>query len=151
MYRHDVVGTNSRLDALQAAVLLAKLPFLEGWSEARRRNAARYASDLGNVPGIQLPATLSGNRHVYNQFTIRTQARDELRRHLADGGIGTGVYYPLPLHLQPCFEDLGYRPGDFPFAESLAEEVLSLPIYPELAEEQLNGVIERIRDFHGSS
>lgn len=151
MYRHDVVGTNSRLHTLQAAVLLAKLPWLEQWNEARARNAQRYLDGLAGLPDVVLPTTLPGNRHIYNQFTLRVTNRDGLRRHLDEHGVGSGVYYPVPLHLQPCFRDRGHREGDFPVSERLSETVLSLPIFPELTGEQIDTVIHRIREFHGAA
>ena len=151
MYRHDVVGTNSRLDALQAAVLGAKLPFLDGWTEARRRNAAAYRDGLADVSAVRLPATLEGNDHVYNQFTVRVDERDRLREHLSACGVGTGVYYPVPLHLQKCFEELGYREGDLPVAERLCRQVVSLPVYSELSREQIDSVIDAIREFYGTA
>jgi len=150
MYHHDVVGTNSRIDALQAAVLLAKLPFLDGWYRARRSHAARYLEALGDVDGVELPATLPGNDHVYNQFTVRVRDRDGLRAHLSDNRIGSGIYYPVPLHLQPCFRHLGYREGDLPVSEALSSSVLSLPVVPELDEEQIDAVIFRIREYYGT-
>ena len=150
MYHHDVVGTNSRIDALQAAVLLAKLPFLDGWYRARRANAALYLDGLSGVDGVELPATLQGNDHVYNQFTVRVRDRDGLRAHLAQHRIGSGIYYPVPLHLQPCFEHLGHREGDFPVSEDLARSVLSLPVVPELSGTQIEAVIHRIREYYGA-
>ena len=149
-YHHDVVGTNSRLHALQAAVLLAKLPHLESWTEGRRRIARRYREGLADVEGVELPTTLPQNRHVYNQFTVKAHDRDALRAYLAERGIESGVYYPVPLHLQPCFRDLGYGPGDFPVAEALCAQVLSLPVFPELSEEQVDAVIETVRGFYGA-
>src|SRR5690606_115383 len=149
MYHHEMVGTNSRLDALQAAVLRVKLRHLEAWTEARRRNAARYGEGLADVAGVILPEEPAGHRHVFNQYTIRTRRRDELRAYLAERGIGSGIYYPLPLHLQECFSSLGGRRGDLPVAEQLCEEVLSLPIFPELGEERIDRVCEAVRDFHG--
>jgi dTDP-4-amino-4,6-dideoxygalactose transaminase len=147
-YHHDEVGTNSRLDTLQAAVLLAKLPFLGGWSEARRRNAARYTAALSDLPQVQVPTVDPKNEPIFHQFTLRVERRDALQAHLRDRGIGTGVYYPLPLHLQPCFAHLGYRPGSLPVSETAAAEVLSLPVYPELTAEQLNHVVATIRAFY---
>jgi dTDP-4-amino-4,6-dideoxygalactose transaminase len=147
MYHHEMVGTNPRLDALQAAVLRVKLPHLMAWTERRRENACRYHGGLSDLPGIQLPVVADGNFHVYNQFTIRTPHRDALRAHLTEQGIGTGIYYPVPLHLQPCFEELGGREGDLPESERAAREVLSLPIFPELGEARLDRVIEGIRSF----
>jgi dTDP-4-amino-4,6-dideoxygalactose transaminase len=149
MYHHDMVGTNSRLDALQAAVLRAKLPHLADWTAKRVENARRYEALLGGVEAIVLPATLAGNTHVYNQYTIRAERRDELRAHLGSLGIGSGIYYPVPLHLQACFADLGGRPGHFPVSERACEEVLSLPIFPELGEDRQQRVAEAIREFYG--
>jgi dTDP-4-amino-4,6-dideoxygalactose transaminase len=148
MYHHEVVGTNSRLDALQAAVLLAKLPHLQAWTEARRRNAALYDELLDGIPELIRPRAPADSFHVYNQYTVRTGRRDQLRSFLDGRGIGTGIYYPVPLHLQECFRTLGYARGDFPVSESLAEEVLSLPIYPELGEQRIRAVAAAIRDFH---
>jgi len=148
MYHHEFVGTNSRLDTLQAAVLLAKLPHLDGWLDARRRNAALYDKLLADVEPVRTPVVAEGSWHTYNQYTIRAERRGELRAGLAEQGIGTGVYYPSPLHLQPCFRTLGYAPGDFPVAERLCGEVLSLPIYPELGEERVRLVAGAIRRFY---
>jgi dTDP-4-amino-4,6-dideoxygalactose transaminase len=150
MYQHEMVGTNSRLDALQAAVLRVKLPHLDEWAEARRRNAAWYAERLADCPGVRLPQVADGNRHVYNQYTLRVERRDQLRAFLQERGVGSGVYYPVPLHLQECFHDLGYRKGDLPVSEALSGEVVSLPIFPELGEERVGMVAEAIRDFHGA-
>jgi dTDP-4-amino-4,6-dideoxygalactose transaminase len=157
-YHHRVVGGNLRLDALQAAVLLAKLPYLERWTDARRARAERYdrwLAEQGLVGhGVEPPAAVhrtAGARrdHIYNQYVIRAVRRDELRAFLAREGIETAVYYPLPFHLQPCFAHLGYRPGDFPEAERAARETLALPVYPELSVEQQTYVVERIRAFYG--
>lgn len=147
-YHHDVVGTNSRLDTLQAAVLLAKLPHLDRWLEARRRNAALYDELLADLKAVRTPRAGEGNFHTYHQYTIRAERRDGLRAFLTEAGIGTGVYYPLPLHLQPCFRPLGYAPGDFPVAERLCGEVLSLPVFPELGEKRLRAVAAAIRTFY---
>ncbi len=150
MYHHELVGTNSRLDALQAAVLRVKLRHLDTWAEARALNAARYREGLGDVAEVLLPEDAgAGSRHVYNQFTVRVRRRDELRRFLTDRGIGTGVYYPEPLHLQECFASLGGRAGMLPATETLCGEVLSLPIFPELGEERLSRVCEAVRAFYG--
>lgn len=151
MYHHEVVGTNSRLDALQAAVLHVKLSHLDHWNEARRRNAADYDERLADVDGVCTPAVDPRNEHVFHQYTIRAARRDELRRHLEARGIGVGVYYPLPLHLQPCFRALGYRDGDLPVAEQLGREVLSLPVYPELGSERLERVAWAVRTFYGAA
>jgi dTDP-4-amino-4,6-dideoxygalactose transaminase len=148
-YFHDEVGYNSRLDALQAAVLLAKLPHLESWSAARRRNAEYYNSAFAGFGDVRTPVIDPANVSIYNQYTLRVPRRDELQAHLKTKGIGNSVYYPLPLHLQPCFEYLGYSEGAFPESEKAAKEVISLPIYPELTTAQLDEVIEAVREFYG--
>lgn len=147
MYHHEMVGTNSRLDALQAAVLQVKLRHLEEWTEARRRNAALYDEALEGSNGVTIPAVDAANFHVYNQYTIRAADRDGLRQHLADRGIGSGVYYPVPLHLQECFRGLGQVQGDLPEAERACREVLSLPAFPELGEERAARVVEAVIEF----
>lgn len=147
-YFHDEVGTNSRLDTLQAAALLAKLPWLAEWSAARRTNAARYQAGLAGLPQVRTPVTDPANEHIFHQYTLRVERRDELQAWLRDREIGTAVYYPLALHLQPCFASLGYRPGDLPATERAMSEVLSLPIYPELGEDRQAWVIESIRAFY---
>lgn len=147
MYHHEMVGTNSRLDALQAAVLNVKLRHLDEWTEARRRNARFYDEALQGLDGVRTPAVEPENFHVYNQYTIRAADREGLRRHLADRGIGAGVYYPVPLHLQACFEGLGQREGDLPGAERVCREVLSLPVFPELGEERAARVVEEVTEF----
>lgn len=148
-YHHDEVGLNSRLDTLQAAVLLAKLPHLEGWSARRREHAAYYSRALADVPGVRTPATDPQNEHIFHQYTLRVERRDALQAHLKARGIGTAVYYPVPLHRQPCFAHLGYREGSLPAAERAATEVISLPVYPELTTAQLDYVIGAIRGFYG--
>lgn len=150
-YHHEEVGTNSRLDALQAAVLQAKLPHLAGWSESRRRNAAWYderLADLEREGFLQRPRVRGENESIFNQYTLRVRDRDELREHLTARDIGSAVYYPLPLHLQPCFSYLGYSAGDFPRSEAAAAEVLSLPIFPELVESELEEVATAIEGFY---
>ncbi len=149
MYHHEMVGTNSRLDALQAAVLRVKLRHLDAWTAARRENACRYAGMLEGVGGVRVPALAEGAFHVYNQYTVRAERRDELKAWLQERGVGTGVYYPVPLHLQPCFASLGRGKGDLPVSERLCEEVLSLPIFPEVGEERQGRVAEAIRGFYG--
>lgn len=148
-YLHEIVGYNSRLDALQAAVLLAKLPYLEAWSEARRRNAAYYDAAFADVPEVTTPYVDPANTSIYNQYTIRTDRRDALQAHLKAQGIGNSVYYPLPLHLQPCFAYLGYREGQCPESERAAREVLSLPVFPELTPAQRDEVVAVVRTFYG--
>lgn len=150
MYHHEEVGYNSRLDALQAAVLLAKLPHLEEWSAARRRNARYYDDAFRGVAEVRTPVIDERNESIFNQYTVRVPRRDELQAHLKAQGIGTSVYYPVPLHLQPCFEYLGYKEGGFPESESAAREVLSLPIYPELTTGQLDEVAMAVRAFYGT-
>jgi dTDP-4-amino-4,6-dideoxygalactose transaminase len=160
-YHHDVVGWNSRLDELQAAVLRVKLGHLEEWNAARRERADRYdqlflAAGLADrrklYPDEQHPVVVpyraEGRKHVFHQYVIRARARDALQRFLADAGVGTDVYYPLPLHLQTCFRGWGGRPGDCPEAERAAAEVLALPIYPELTPEQQQYVAAKVSEFY---
>ena len=153
-YHHHVVGGNFRLDALQAAVLAVKLPFLDGWADGRRANADRYAAlfeERGLVRRglVKPPVEMVGARHVYNQYVIRAQRRDELKGYLSQHGVGSMVYYPQPLHLQPCFADLNYGEGDFPEAERACQEVLALPVYPELEPEALSSVVDTVCSFYG--
>jgi dTDP-4-amino-4,6-dideoxygalactose transaminase len=147
-YHHDEVGTNSRLDALQAAVLLAKLPHLASWSARRREHAAYYTAGLGGLSPVRPPVVDPANEHIFHQYTVRAERRDELQAHLKRAGIGSAVYYPVPLHLQNCFRHLGYGPGRLPVTERASREVLSLPVYPELEPAQLDYVIETIRGFY---
>jgi dTDP-4-amino-4,6-dideoxygalactose transaminase len=148
-YHHDEVGYNSRLDTLQAAVLLAKLPHLEAWSAARRSRAARYTEFFSGLEPVRPPAVEAGNAHIFHQYTLRVERRDELVEHLRQREIGCAVYYPLPLHLQPCFAYLGYRTGSLPVTEQAAREVVSLPIFPELDEPRQQVVIDAVRGFYG--
>lgn len=148
-YFHDEVGYNSRLDTMQAAVLLAKLPHLDGWSAKRREHARYYNEALSDVPEVRTPVVRAENESIFNQYTIRAERRDALGAHLKKKGIGTKVYYPLPLHLQPCFSYLGYKPGSFPESERAAAEVVSLPVYPELSRAQLDETIAAMRSFYG--
>jgi len=147
-YFHDEVGYNSRLDALQAAVLSAKLPHLASWSAKRRQNAQYYNEALTGIEGVCTPAIDPKNESIFNQYTIRAQRRDDLQAFLKEKGIGTSIYYPLPLHLQPCFAYLGYREGSCAESERAAKEVLSLPIYPELTRDQLDEVVGAVRAFY---
>lgn len=152
-YLHPVVGGNFRIDALQAAILRVKLPHVGGWVGGRRANAERYRrlfTDAGLEHTVGLPAAVAGRGHTFNQFVIRAPRRDELRTHLTDRGIGAAIYYPLPLHLQPCFEELGYGEGDFPVAEQASREVLALPVFPELAESELEEVVLAIEEFYAN-
>jgi len=149
-YYHHLVGANFRIDALQAAVLRVKLPYLPAWSDARRANAARYRAlfaDAG-LSQVTLPCEAPDRTHIYNQFVIRAPERDRLRAHLDAAGIGTEVYYPVPFHLQECFAGLGYKAGAFPVAEAAAQQSLALPIYPELTEAQQAAVVGAIRNFY---
>lgn len=143
-YVHEELGFNSRLDEIQAAVLRVKLRHLARWTERRRRIAERYRAGLAGL-GIPLPVEPSGVRHCYHQFTIRVPDRDAMQRRMADHGVATAVYYPVPLHLQPMYRELGYRPGDFPEAERAAREVLCLPMYPELTDAQVDEVVEAVK------
>jgi dTDP-4-amino-4,6-dideoxygalactose transaminase len=148
-YFHEEVGYNSRLDALQAVVLSAKLPHLEAWSAARRRNASLYDDAFADLDGVRTPVIDPRNESIYNQYTLRAARRDELQEYLKKRGIGNSVYYPLPLHLQPCFAYLGYEEGDFPESERAAKEVVSLPVYPELTDSQRDEVVSAVRAFYG--
>ncbi len=166
-YIHDELGWNSRLDAIQAAILRVKLKYVEGWNEARRQRAANYdrlfaeaglvssRSTISNQPStipddvpIHLPYTAASAHHVFHQYVVRAYRREELRAFLTARKIGTEVYYPIALHLQPCFVYLGYREGDFPEAERAAKEVLALPMFPELTEEEQRWVVQSIADFY---
>ncbi len=147
-YFHDEVGFNSRLDTLQAAVLLAKLPHLASWSAARRRVAERYTAAFADHPAIAAPIADPANEHIYHQYTLRVERRDGLQAHLRERGIGSGVYYPLGLHLQPCFAHLGYRPGSLPATEAATRSVISLPVYPELTLAQQDAVIAGVKEFY---
>ena len=149
-YEHPVVGGNFRLDALQASVLRVKLAHVADWIEARRRNAARYTelfADAGLSSVVRLPHALEGRGHTFNQYVIRVPRRDELRAFLNERGIGNAVYYPLPLHLQPCFMHLGYGEGDMPVAEKASQEVLAIPVFPELTADEQQQVVDTIAEF----
>jgi len=151
-YFHKWIGINSRLDAIQAAILLVKFRHLEKWTEGRQKNAERYQSHLrdlaSSLPGFRLPTIQYRNRHIFHQYVIGFPKRDELRQFLMKEGIGTEIYYPIPLHLQECYSFLDYHPGDFPFSEKAAKETLALPVYPELTEDQQVYVVERIKGFY---
>ena len=150
-YYHALIGGNFRIDELQAAVLNIKLKHLDAWSAGRQRNAAYYDAAFlrANVAGaVETPCAEAGVRHIYNQYVVRVRDRDALRAHLASAGIGTEIYYPVPLHLQQCFAYLGYQKGDFPESERAAAETLALPIYPELTEAQLQYVVDTLAGFY---
>jgi dTDP-4-amino-4,6-dideoxygalactose transaminase len=155
-YFHEEMGWNCRLDALQAAVLRVKLKHIDEWNHARRNRAATYDRLLakagliadGAQSPIQLLRTADGAFHIFHQYVVRARERDPLRSFLAERGVGTEIYYPLPLHLQKCFTYLGYREGDFPEAERAAREVLALPMFPELTEDEQQYVVESIAEFY---
>jgi dTDP-4-amino-4,6-dideoxygalactose transaminase len=149
-YFHEEVGYNSRLDALQAAVLSAKLPHLARWSQRRRENAAYYTAAFSGLSEVVTPVVAPENESIFNQYTIRITSgkRDAMQQHLKARGIGTSIYYPLPLHLQPCFAYLGYHEGQLPEAERASREVISLPVYPELTRAQLDEVVAAVREFY---
>lgn len=152
-YYHSFIGGNFRIDELQAAVLNVKLKYLDAWTEGRQRNAAFYDSAFGRAglgSSVQTPGAAPGGRHIYNQYVIRAGERDRLRAHLAAADVGSEIYYPIPLHLQKCFEYLGHQAGDFPHSERAAAETLALPIFPELTEMQLQFVVATIADFYRS-
>ena len=150
-YQHELIGGNFRLDALQAAVLVAKLPYLDGWTAKRQRNAERY-NRLFQEAGVKigLPECATGRRHIFNQYILRVPQRDKLKAALAEKGIATEVYYPVPLHLQECFAYLGFKAGDFPESEAAAKQTLALPIYPELADAQAEYVVACVAEFFGT-
>uniref|UniRef100_A0A7V4E4R7 DegT/DnrJ/EryC1/StrS family aminotransferase n=1 Tax=candidate division WOR-3 bacterium TaxID=2052148 RepID=A0A7V4E4R7_UNCW3 len=144
-YYHEMLGYNSRLDTLQAAFLRVKMKYIDRWNERRREIAAIYNRELS--PYVRVPEVDEGNIHIYHQYTIRTDRRDELNAFLNQRGIMTQVHYPIPLHLQPALSYLGYKEGDFPVAEKATKEVLSLPVFPEMTDEEINYVIDSIKDF----
>jgi dTDP-4-amino-4,6-dideoxygalactose transaminase len=150
-YYHALIGGNFRIDEIQAAVLNVKLPHLDAWTAARQRNAAFYDSAFARAQlgaAVRPPYRLPGSRHIYNQYVIRAHSRDRLRQHLTERQVGSEIYYPVPLHLQQCFAYLGHAAGAFPEAEAAALETVALPIYPELAPEQLQHVIDSIAEFY---
>jgi dTDP-4-amino-4,6-dideoxygalactose transaminase len=150
-YYHPVIGGNFRIDELQAAVLRVKLRYLDGWTEGRRRNATFYDTAIAQAglgDKVRTPPASAGGRHIFNQYVIRCERRDELRKFLTEHSIGTEIYYPVPLHLQQCFEYLGHRAGDYPESERAAHETLALPVYPELDRAQLAHVVASIAEFY---
>lgn len=148
-YYHHILGYNSRLDEMQAAILNVKFPHLNEWSDKRRERAAIYTELLNVLSNIiQTPIEKEGNHHVFHQYTVRVPRRDELQAFLKEHGVATMVYYPLPLHVQPVFKSLGYKEGDLPETEKAAKEVLSLPMYPELTREEQEYVVEKIMEFY---
>ena len=152
-YYHALIGGNFRFDALQAAIINVKLRYLDAWSAGRQRNAQRYRrlfaeARLVEKGLVQLPCEVPGGRHIYNQFVIRVPRRDALQAYLKQNRVGSEVYYPVPLHLQQCFADLGYREGSFPESEAAAQQTLALPIYPELSDEQAEYTVSCIAQFY---
>jgi dTDP-4-amino-4,6-dideoxygalactose transaminase len=146
-YYHDTEGHNYRMEGIQGAVLGVKMKHIHNWTEARRKNAATYTKLLKGINGIITPAEMSYARHVYHLYVIRVKDRDLLQKHLDGKSVATGLHYPVPLHLQKVFSNLGYRKGDFPVAERVAAEMLSLPMYPELTNEHINYVCDSIKEF----
>jgi dTDP-4-amino-4,6-dideoxygalactose transaminase len=156
-YVHEDLGWNSRLDAIQAAILRVKLKYVESWNEARRQHAETYnhlfaeaglATTTAPDAPVQLPATSATAHHIFHQYVIRAYRRDELRQFLSARHIETEIYYPIPLHLQPCFAYLGYREGDFPEAERATKEVLALPMFAELTADEQRWVVKSVADFY---
>jgi dTDP-4-amino-4,6-dideoxygalactose transaminase len=155
-YYHEEIGWNSRMDAIQAAILRVKLPHVETWNQQRREHAAHYNRLLAEVgllsrqgaAPVRLLATSSHAQHVFHQYVIRAERRDDLRKFLTTRRIGTEIYYPLPLHLQPCFAYLGHREGDLPESERAAREVLALPMFPELTKDEQRWVVDSIAEFY---
>lgn len=145
-YHHEVTGWNSRLDTVQAAILSVKLKRLAGWNDARRAHAARYSQLLAGLP-LKLPVEIPGNRHIYHLYVVRTSRRDGLIESLRGAGVFAGIHYPVPVHLQQAYANLGYAPGDFPVTERLAKDIVSLPMYPELSEEKLTYIAGKVRSF----
>jgi dTDP-4-amino-4,6-dideoxygalactose transaminase len=149
-YRHDIIGYNFRLEGIQGAVLNVKLKYLDGWNDLRRAHAARYRELLaGAQSALTLPQELPYARHIYHLYVVQTEERDELQKHLTAAGVQTGIHYPVPVHLQPAYRSLSKRAGDFPEAERQAARVLSLPMFPELTDEQIAHVADAIRSFVG--
>ncbi|HLH31495.1 MAG TPA: DegT/DnrJ/EryC1/StrS family aminotransferase, partial [Terriglobia bacterium] len=143
-YHNEILGGNFRLDEIQAAVLRVKLKYLEGWTEGRRRNAGIYRELLRTVAALELPHEISGARHIYNQFVIRTPRRDAIMSRLKEQGIGCEIYYPIPLPLLPCFQQFGSRLESFPVSELASQHSLALPIYPELTADMIRRVADTI-------
>lgn len=146
-YLHDVVGYGERLDTLQAAILNVKLKYLEQWTDQRRDIAKRYSQELQNVAGIQVPLEAKHNKSVYHLYVIQHDKRDQLRQHLQEDGISSGIHYPTPVHLQPAYRHLGYMKDSLPITETLASRILSLPIFPEMADDEVSQVIDSIKRF----
>jgi len=149
-YHHDVVGHNYRMEAFQGAVLSIKLKFIEDWTKKRQEKAALYTELLQDVEEVVAPEIREGRTHSFHLYVVRCKARDELSKYLEENGVNTGLHYPIPLHLQKAYAHLGYKKGDFPMAEGFADEILSLPIYPELAQSQIRFVVSQIKTFYSN-
>jgi dTDP-4-amino-4,6-dideoxygalactose transaminase len=149
-YYHDLLGFNGRLDEIQAVVLRAKLPHLLDYNRLRREHARRYNELLAGLP-VVTPTECPENQHIYHMYVIQAPRRDELQAWLKERGIGTGIHYPVPIHLQQAMQFLGYKEGDLPVSERVVKEVLSLPMYAELTDDQINAVAEAIRSFYSSA
>jgi dTDP-4-amino-4,6-dideoxygalactose transaminase len=147
-YYHDYKGFNYRMEGVQGAILGVKMKYIEEWTEARRRHAARYDELLAGT-SFRAPPPPAHLRHVYHVYAVRHPKRDALQKHLTDKGVSNGIHYPVPVHLQKCFAELGYKPGDFPHAERATNETLSLPMFPELKPEQVDAVAAAVRSFSG--
>ncbi|OGG23183.1 erythromycin biosynthesis sensory transduction protein eryC1 [Candidatus Gottesmanbacteria bacterium RIFCSPLOWO2_01_FULL_40_10] len=147
-YRHQLVGYGERLDTLQAAVLSVKLKHLERWNRQRRTAAALYDRRLKDIPQVTMPETISGRRHVYHLYVIQVEQRDKLKNYLKEKGIGCGIHYPIPLHLQPAYKFLRYKRGDFPDTEKISGRILSLPIYPEITTAQIKYITKCVKEFY---
>jgi dTDP-4-amino-4,6-dideoxygalactose transaminase len=147
-YYNEVIGVNSRLDEMQAAFLSVKLKYLNGWLDERKQIAAAYTEKLAGIPGLILPVTAPGADHVYHLYVIRTSKRDELEQYLHSKGIGTGIHYPVAPHLQKAYQHLGYKKGDFPIAETMAETCISLPLNPGMSAEEIDYVCSHVRNFY---
>lgn len=150
-YVHSLIGTNSRLDTIQAAILLVKIKHIDAWHEGRRRHASFYDQSLGSIPDLVTPTVAPENYHIYNQYVLRLSRRDALVDSLKQDKIGHALYYPRPLHLQECFGYLGYRPGDMPEAETACRETVAIPVYPELTEAQRSHVVSCVERFFVNS
>lgn len=146
-YVHEIEGHNMRMEGFQGAVLNVKLPYLEEWTAARRKNAARYNALLQDLPGVVIPREMPYAKHVYHLYVVRVKNREALQAHLAEMGVASGFHYKFPLHLQKAYAHLGYKPGDFPVTERVMEEIISLPMYPELTEEQIDYVVDAIKQY----
>lgn len=147
-YHHDVIGHNYRLEAIQAAVLNVKLQYLEKWNEMRRKNASLYNEKLASINQVVTPVISDFGKHVFHLYVVRAENRDALQKYLSENNIYTGLHYPVPLHMQKAYDDLDYKAGDFPVAESYADQIISLPMYPELKEEEIQYVCDTISSFY---